>query len=126
MSEMTYEAALDLMANVATKRARWGRSYRAGDVGVAQLLDACVRIAQGSPEEGDIIADLRKSLKTANKQKGAAEARAKKFQNRIKELEAEFEALIPKDLGGNTPDDVIVSLETATEPDGAVLPEDDS
>ena len=77
--------AKEIVSETAKHRARWGR--HAGippQFSDEQVLDALVSLQEsGLLEVEDNVDELRSQLATANRQRGAAEARAKKYKNQL-------------------------------------------
>jgi len=90
MSIMTLEKAAQICADVAKERIRWGRHAGRAGHRESDVLDA-LRVAH---EEGlfDNAGEKVARVK-ANRQKAAAEARATKAQNQVKELQEKIEKL---------------------------------
>lgn len=87
---MSIEKARDIVAHIVAQQVRWGKLYDAEEIGLKQLVEALIAIAQGDSEE---VTEVRKSLATANRQVGAANAREARYKKQIEELKNENEAL---------------------------------
>lgn len=80
MSEMTLEQARAIVAEATEQRIRWGKMFRAKDIGEERLLDALVVFAK---HEGQHDVDLKAQLTLANRQLGAALSREKKYRKKL-------------------------------------------
>lgn len=85
---LTEDQAKDTLAYIVSQKLRWGKQYTADDVGLAKLLDCLIVLAYA--ENGE-AAELRKSLATANRARGAAEAREARQKIIIADLRTELE-----------------------------------
>jgi chromosome segregation ATPase len=100
--------------DVAAHRARWGRM---GDglpssVRDDELLDALVAIATAGVLDFD-VKELQEKNVLANRQKGAAEARATKYINQVKDRDARIEELVEAlEEAQNTVDEQAVRINT--------------
>ena len=92
MSEMTYEEAQDVVSHVVAERLKWGKMYKASDIGMFKILDALAAMAKGASDDF-AEGDLRKSLATANRQLGAAKARAVQAKTTIADLRTQVAQL---------------------------------
>ena len=84
--EMTEEKARNIVSHIVSQRIRWQQQYDGGEFTLGTLMDALVILAYSENEEA---AELRKSLATANRQVGAANARETKRAKQIEELKGE-------------------------------------
>jgi hypothetical protein len=80
---MNIEKAVEMCRGVAEERIRWGKHAGFGDNSSSEVLDALVCIYEsGMLEAGDAEKEREKRI-LANRQKGAAEARAKRAENKL-------------------------------------------
>jgi hypothetical protein len=91
--EMTEDQARDIVAHIVTQRIRWGKQWDASEIGLPKLTDALVLLAYADNAEA---AELRKSLATANRQVGAANAREARNRSQIEDLKKENQLLLDK------------------------------
>lgn len=78
MSEL--DKARAICESVAKQRARWGRHAGFGDFTPEELLDAVMALYEAGGLEAGISRD---ELSKANRAKGAAEARAKRYKAQL-------------------------------------------
>ena len=87
--DRTLSQCLEVMAEVVRQRIRWGKSYQADDLNRGELLDILVQIHEevdvDSPD-AEVVQGLRNELALANRQVGAAKARATKQGAYTKEV----------------------------------------
>ncbi len=84
---ITLEQAEDTLSHIVEQKIRWGKNYKASEVGMSRLLDCLILMAYS--ENGE-AAELRKTLAGSNRAKGAAEAREAKQKAVIEDLRREL------------------------------------
>lgn len=85
---MDLEKAAKICADVAEDRKRWGRNAGFANYHQSDVLDAMVAV-----HEAGLFDEIGKheELVLANRQKGAAEARATRAQHKVEALQDELE-----------------------------------
>jgi len=92
------EKAKIMVKHVASDRKRWGKNADFGSYHQADVLDALVMIHdEGYLDfQGEDFAEMKKALTKANRQRAAADARAKKYHQEVDYLQSRNREIIER------------------------------
>ncbi|MHC4371672.1 MAG: hypothetical protein ACYSW8_28995 [Planctomycetota bacterium] len=90
---MNLELAKQICTEVGAERKRWGRHAGAGQWRSEDLLDALMCVYEAGLFDSKIDKD---ALTKANRAKGAAEARAKRYKGQLDDLNVQYAELVIK------------------------------